>query len=140
MNTPTRHETTPPFAVKKWQTYVPCSTLHWQPAKPFVVMRVVGDKVEVYDPTGGHRMGGRRWVALRNLHETDRTKAGKQRKTGWRLHCERLLSKHQELCGTCMNWLDPQHFGVLAWGFGHNTCTSCRAEIEARYGKLPTRR
>jgi hypothetical protein len=128
------------FEVKRWQTYMPCKTEYlWGETvhKPFVIERVVGDRAEVWDPTGGQRMGGHRWVALRNLHATNRTKTGKERRTGWYLHCEPPTDPaRQELCGGCLTWKDREEFAVLAWGFGHSTCKPCKAEIEERYGKL----
>jgi hypothetical protein len=126
------------FEVKRWQTYAPCKTEYlWGEyrSKPFVVEAVVGDRVQVWDPTGGQRMGGYRWVALRNLHETGTTKHGKERKTGFRLHCEPPADPvRQELCGSCFTWLDREEFAVLARGFGHSTCVPCHAEIQQRYG------
>jgi hypothetical protein len=127
------------FEVKRWQTYAPCKTEYlWGEyrSKPFVVEAVVGDRVQVWDPTGGQRMGGYRWVALRNLHETGTTKHGKERKTGFRLHCE-PPAPGQELCGSCFTWLDPDQFAILARGFGHSTCLPCKADIEARYPLNP---
>jgi hypothetical protein len=121
------------FEVQRWQTYVPCSTLNWQRSKPFVVDRVDGDRVRVWDPTGGQRMGGYRWVSRRNLHATGKTKTGKGRRTGFRLHCEPPTSDRQELCGSCFTWKDREEFAVLAHGFGHSTCKPCKADIEQRY-------
>ncbi|MDQ1041489.1 hypothetical protein QFZ75_007991 [Streptomyces sp. V3I8] len=124
----------PPFEVKRWQTYVPCSTLNWQRSKPFVVERVVGDKAEVWDPTGGQRMGGHRWVALRNLHATSKTQHGKDRLTGWYLRCQPPADPaRQELCGSCFTWADRDQLAVSAWGFGHSTCRPCMTEIEELY-------
>jgi hypothetical protein len=123
-----------PFEVQRGQTYVPCSTLNWQRSKPFVVDQVDGDRIRVWDPTGGQRMGGYRWVARRNLHETGETKAGKDRQTGFRLHSGPPTSKRQELCGSCMAWYDPDQMAVLAHGFGHSTCKPCEADIRQRYG------
>lgn len=94
---------------------------------------VHGDKVRVWDPTGGQRMGGYRWVALRNLHETGTTKQGKERQTGYRLHAG-PPTEGQELCGSCMTWVDRDDLGDSAWGYGHSTCKPCKADIEQRYG------
>lgn len=126
------------FEVRRWQTYVPCRPPSYAyPGKPFVIECVVGDRAEVWDPTGGQRMGGHRWVALRNLHATNKTQTGRERLTGWYLHCEPPTDPvKQELCGSCFRWLDRDQFGVLAWGFGHSTCKPCKAEIEERYGKI----
>lgn len=128
------------FEVKRWQTYVPCKTEYlWGETrhKPFIVEAVFGDRVQVWDPTGGQRMGGHRWIALRNLHATGKTNAGKDRVTGFRLHCEPPADPvHQELCGSCFTWQDRAEFAVLAHGFGHSTCKPCKAEIEEFIGKL----
>lgn len=125
------------FEVKSWQTYLPCAHYNWQPSKPFVVQRVVDERAEVWDPTGGQRMGGHRWVALRNLHPTSRTRTGKERRTGWYLHCEPPADPiRQELCGSCFTWKDREQFSVLAHGFGFSTCAPCKQDIEQRYGCL----
>ncbi len=124
-----------PFTVKPKQTYVPCGPQgQGRCVKPFVVWSVVGDKAEVWDPTGGQRMGGRRWVALRNLHASGKTATGKERRTGWRLHSDPPTDESQELCGSCMTWVGPDDLAVSAWGFGHSTCKPCKADIEQRYG------
>lgn len=123
-----------PFEVKRWQTYVPCRPPSWgQRSKPFVVEAVVGDRIKVWDPTGGQRMGGYRWVALRNLHATGTTKTGKERQTGFRLR-SRPPEAGQELCGSCFVWLDPDKIAVSAHGFGHSTCSPCMIDINERYG------
>lgn len=124
----------PPFEVKRLQTYVPCSTLNWQRSKPFIVDLVDGDRIRVWDPTGGQRMGGYRWVARRNLHPTSTTGRGKERTTGFYLRCE-PPAKGQELCGYCFMWLDPEKMAVLAHGYGHSTCKECKIEIEKLYGR-----
>lgn len=122
------------FEVRQWQTYVPCSPLNWQRSKPFVVTATVGDRIEVWDPTGGQRMGGSRWVARKNLHETGTTQHGKERRTGWRLHCEAPADPvKKELCGSCFTWKDRDEFAVLAHGFGHSTCRPCKAEIDEMF-------
>jgi hypothetical protein len=128
----------PPFEVLPQQTYAPCKTEYlWGEtrSKPFVVLAVVGDKAEVWDPTGGQRLGGRRWVSLRNLHPTGTTQQGKERRTGWRLHSG-PPTKGQELCGSCFRWLDLDQFERTAWTYGHSTCKPCTAEIEKMYGTI----
>ncbi|WP_428957850.1 hypothetical protein [Streptomyces sp. cg35] len=124
-----------PFEVRPKQTYVPCRPpTYAYPGKPFVVTRVVADKVEVWDPSGGTGLGGYRWVALRNLHESGTTKQGKERKTGWRLHCQPPADPaRQELCGGCFTWFDREEFAVVSLGWGHSTCKPCTAEIERLY-------
>ena len=122
-----------PFEVKRQQTYVPCSTLSWQRSKPFIVDRMDGDRIRVWDPTGGRGMGGYRWVARRNLHPTDTTQMGKERKTGFYLRCA-PPTEGQELCGSCFMWLDPEKMAVSAHGLGHSTCIPCKADIDQRYG------
>lgn len=125
-----------PFEVQRWQTYVPCKTEYlWgeSRSKPFVVDEVDGDRVKVWDPTGGQRMGGYRWIALRNLHETSKTQAGKERRTGFVLQSG-PPTKEQELCGSCFVWLDRDKIAVSAHGFGHSTCVPCKADIDQRYG------
>ena len=126
------------FEVLPKQTYVPCKTDYlWGETrhKPFVVWSVEGDKVKVWDPSGGQRLGGFRWIAIRNLHQTGKTQAGKERKTGWRLHAS-PPEKGQELCGYCFRWLDLDQFDVTAWTYGHSTCIPCKAEIVEKYGSL----
>lgn len=126
----------PPFEVVRGQTYVPCGPLNWQRSKPFVVDLVDGDRVKVWDPTGGPKgLGGHRWVGRRNLHETGLTKQGKERRTGFRLHSG-PPTKGQELCGSCMTWVDGDDLAVWALGYGHSTCKPCKAEIDERYGKI----
>lgn len=122
-----------PFEVRRGQTYVPCGGE--QRHKPFIVEAVIGDKAKVWDPTGGQRMGGFRWVALRNLHATGETATGKPRRTGWRLHCG-PPAPGQELCGPCMTWLDRDRFDRTAWGYGHSACKNCMADIKRRYGTV----
>lgn len=125
----------PPFEVKRWQTYLPCSPLNWQRSKPFVVEAVDGDRVKVWDPTGGQRMGGHRWISIRHLHASGTFKNGKRRRMGWYLHCEPPADPaRQELCGACFTWLDREEFDRLAWGFGHSTCRPCKSGIDERYG------
>jgi hypothetical protein len=129
----------PPFEVLPKQTYVPCKTDYlWGETvhKPFVVWVVDGDRVKVWDPTGGQRMGGFRWIARRNLHESGTTARGKERRTGFRLRCGPPTSKDQELCGSCFRWVDPEGMAVSAWTLGHSTCKPCKAEIDERYGTL----
>ncbi|MCX4799651.1 hypothetical protein OG497_37990 [Streptomyces sp. NBC_01242] len=122
------------FEVKRWQTYVPCKTEYLRGesrSKPFVVDVVEGDRVKVWDPTGGQRMGGHRWIALRNLHETGTTKTGKERRTGFRLHCQPPVDPvRQELCGSCFTWAARDQLAISARGFGHSTCIPCMADIE----------
>lgn len=124
----------PPFEVKRLQSYWPCKTEYlWGETvhKPFVVTALDGDRIEVWDPTGGQRMGGSRWVARKNLHATGKTKHGKERRTGWRLHCEAPADPVKvELCGSCFTWKGRDEFAVLAHGFGHSTCKPCKVEIE----------
>lgn len=126
------------FEVLPRQTYWPCKTEYlWGETvhKPFVVDSVHGDRAKVWDPSGGQRMGGYRWVALRSLHATGTFKNGNARRTGWRLHCgppsDPVL---QELCGGCFTWLDREEFAVLSRGsWGHSTCKPCMAAIEELY-------
>lgn len=126
---------TPTFEVQPRQTYVPCEQLNWQRSRSFVVDSVHGSKVKVWDPFGGPRgLGCWRWVALSSLHPTDTTAKGKKRRTGYRLHAGPPADNRQELCGSCMHWLDTDQFETLAWGTGHSTCRQCKAEIDERYG------
>jgi hypothetical protein len=113
---------------------VPCVDWTWQPIKPFVVERVVGTKVEVFDPTGGpSHMGCRRWVGLRSLHETGTTKQGKERKTGWRLHAG-PPGKRQDLCVACMKWVDVELIDEGMRYTWRGTCAPCWAVQKDRYG------
>jgi hypothetical protein len=109
------------FEVKQLQTYVPCNT--WQRSRPFLVDLVDGDRIRVWDPTGG------RWVARRSLHPTGTTTRGKERKTGFYLQCD-PPAKGQELCGYCFLWLHPEEMAVLAPGFGLSMCKPCEAVID----------
>ena len=124
------------FEVLPKQTFVPCAApSQGQSSKPFVVWSVHGDQVKAWDPSGGQRLGGFRWIARRNLHESGTTKQGKERKTGWRLQSG-PPTEGQELCGSCMNWFDLNQFDKTAWTYGHSTCRPCLVQIEERYGKI----
>jgi hypothetical protein len=113
---------------------VPCVDWTWQPIKPFVVERVVGTKVEVFDPTGGpSHMGCRRWVGLKSLHATGMTKQGKERKTGWRLHAG-PPGKRQDLCVACMKWVDVELIDEGMRYTWRGTCAPCWAVQKDRYG------
>ncbi|MEV7675006.1 hypothetical protein [Streptomyces sp. NPDC088752] len=125
---------TPPFKVRPQQTYVPCRQWNWQPSRPFVVELVEGGRVKVWEPFGGPSgLGCHRWVALASLHESGTTRTGKERQTGWRLHAG-PPSQGQELCGSCMTWVDRDQLAVSAWGYGHSTCAPCKTKIDQVVG------
>lgn len=127
----TKHE---PFTVEPRQTYVPCRTSAGSRCRPFVVERVNGDDVYVWDPFGGIKgLGGHRWVKLSSLHPTGTTDKGAERRSGYRLHS--APGPGQDLCGSCMTYVDPDALAVAAWGSGHSTCKPCMADIEQRYGQ-----
>ncbi|MBR7839845.1 hypothetical protein KDL01_41805, partial [Actinospica durhamensis] len=124
-----------PFAVVAGQTYVPCRTAAGSRCRPFVVERVRGDDVYVWDPFGGIKgLGGHRWVKRSSLHPTGRTDRGAERRTGYRLKSG-PPAPGQELCGTCMTYVGPDDLAVSAWGSGHSTCKPCMADIERQYGQ-----
>lgn len=121
------------FTVQPRQAYVPCSPAPGTRRRPFVVERVSGDDVYAWDPFGGIKgLGGHRWVKRASLHPTGITDKGKQRRTGYRLHS--VPAPGQELCGSCMTYVDPDDLAVSAWGTGHSTCQPCKADIEKTYG------
>ncbi len=123
------------FEIQSRQTYTPCRE---GGGRRFVVVKVHGDRAEVWDPFGGPRgLGSSRWVAVRNLHTSGTTQHGRQRRTGYRL-LSQPTGEWQELCGSCMRWHDEDDMATIAHGYGHSTCKPCMADIEKRYGGART--
>lgn len=123
-------DTAPPWTVSAGQVFMPCRTASWSPSRPFIVESVRGDDVYVLDPFGGPKgLGAHRWVKYSSLHPTGTTAAGRERRTGYRLHAG-PPAPGQVLCGSCMTYVDPDRLAVKAWGAGRSTCRPCMAAIE----------
>lgn len=79
---------------------------------------------------GGHggrdRNRRRRTIKLSSLHHTGTTRAGSQRRTGYRLMCEHP-EPGQEMCGMCYHYFDRSDLTA------RDCCQPCTDELAQMY-------